>query len=53
MTWGSVLAGAALGVALLLSGTPPTPYARCIQAANTPGPSGFAVEVCEPLMEER
>ncbi len=26
------------------------PYDTCIEAANTPGPSGFATEVCEPLM---
>lgn len=28
---------------------PPTPYETCLLAANTPGPSGFATEVCEPL----
>lgn len=28
---------------------PPTPYENCLLAANEPGPSGFATEVCEPL----
>lgn len=26
-----------------------TPYMACLRAANIPGPSGFAGEVCEPL----
>lgn len=26
-----------------------SPYSACLAAANIPGPSGFAGEVCEPL----
>lgn len=29
-----------------------TPYENCLQAANEPDPSGYATEVCEPLMPE-
>jgi len=29
--------------------TPRTPFQTCLAAADTPGPSGFASEVCEPL----
>lgn len=28
---------------------PPSPYEACLLTADTPGPSGFASEVCEPL----
>ena len=46
------LAAAAI---ILLGSTGPrteaarTPYETCIAAANTPGPAGYATEVCEPL----
>lgn len=29
---------------------PASAYQTCLGAARTPGPSGFATEVCEPLM---
>lgn len=29
--------------------SPPSPYEACMLAANDPGPSGFAGEVCAPL----
>lgn len=35
---------------LALQDRHPTALARCLDAANTPGPTGFATEVCEPLM---
>lgn len=46
----TLLTAAFVGFVATAPDRPATAYDRCIAAANTPGPTGFATEVCEPLL---